>query len=85
MTSRKVAGYLKARLKADAIFAKIADVENSTIKPLQRKYEIAMNDVARRTLALTGGQLAAARRAYDEATAGPEPPSEPRTRGSQGV
>ena len=60
--SRKVNGYVKAVLALDAVRRKREDRYDRFVRPLDRKRDALAAQVAVRAGALSGGQLAEARR-----------------------
>lgn len=60
--SRKVNGYVKAVLALDAVRRKREDRYDRVVRPLDRKRDALTAQVAVRTGALSGSQLAEARR-----------------------
>ena len=60
--SRKVNGYVKAVLSLEAVRKKREHRDERMVRPLDRRCDQLTAEVATRLRALTGGQLAAARR-----------------------
>lgn len=66
VTSRKVAGYLKAVLALKKIEKRRAERYDRYVRPLDRKRDVLIADVALRARALNGGQAAQAQRVLRE-------------------
>jgi hypothetical protein len=60
--SRKVNGYMKAVLALEAVRKKREERYTRVVRPLDRKRDEVVAEVARRLRALSSGQLAAAQR-----------------------